>query len=140
MQSPASTPPSRGPTAMRLLMLMIGLCCAACSAVQAAPEAEPTLLQQLQTAAAAGTCSDTTQCRTVAVGARACGGPESYLAWSTEGTDAARVKSLAERHKAERKRAIEASGERSDCRMMSDPGAECKANRCELRSGQRALF
>lgn len=98
-----------------------------------APEAESArLARELQTLIGPAACSADTQCRSLAVGAKACGGPAGYLAWSTVGTDAERVADLAARQSGAQKREIAASGMRSNCVFVADPGAACVAGRCEL--------
>ncbi|MBV8034557.1 hypothetical protein [Roseateles sp.] len=77
-------------------------------------------------------CSADLQCRTVAVGAKACGGPAGYVAWSTQSTDAPRLAELARRQAEAQRREIEASGMLSNCAMVVDPGAACVAGRCKL--------
>jgi len=77
-------------------------------------------------------CSADTQCRSLAVGAKACGGPAGYLAWSTEGTDATRLAALAARQAQAQRREHETSGLRSNCALVTDPGAACVAGRCQL--------
>lgn len=79
-------------------------------------------------------CTADSQCRSLPVGARACGGPAGYWAWSTESSDAKQVLDLARRQAEAQKRENAASGMQSDCRMLTDPGAACVANRCELLS------
>ena len=49
------------------------------------------------------TCERDEQCRTLAFGAKACGGPQSYLAWSTLRTDEAVLKAAAVKFTAERR-------------------------------------
>jgi len=71
------------------------------------------------------------------VGAKACGGPEGYVAVSAANADAARA--LAARHAAARRAENAAAPEvRSNCRMVMDPGAQCVAGRCV--SGQNAAM
>src|ERR1700751_2827805 len=42
-----------------------------------------------------GACDSDSQCKTIAIGAKACGGPEYYLAWSTKRTEAAALREAA---------------------------------------------
>ncbi|PTT91598.1 hypothetical protein DBR42_03525, partial [Pelomonas sp. HMWF004] len=77
-------------------------------------------------------CSSDAQCRTLPVGAKACGGPAGYWAWSVVGTDEARLRELGQRQAEAQKREIEASGLRSNCRMVTDPGVACVAGRCQV--------
>ncbi len=70
-------------------------------------------------------CESHEQCRTVAFGAKACGGPQSYLAWSTLRTDEAALKMAAEKFAARRRDEIKDSGIASNCALVADPGAYC---------------
>lgn len=119
------------------------LACAACSGVAQTtaptPEAKTgTRASQTDTLARirelVGTpaCSSGTQCRSLALGAKACGGPEGYLAWSTARTPEAELRALGDTYQAERRAAHAASGRMSDCRFQPDPGAVCRAGICQL--------
>jgi hypothetical protein len=112
-------------------------CVALASCAQTPPAAPPVtesarLAAELRTLIGAASCSADTQCRTVPVGAKACGGPAGYWAWSSQGTDAEVLKTLAARQSEAHKREVEASGMRSNCAMTIDPGAACVAGRCQL--------
>jgi len=78
------------------------------------------------------TCSDNAQCRSLPVGALACGGPQDYLPYSTVQTDERQLRTLAERSKTERQAQIKSSGEMSICIHRPDPGAVCVAGSCQL--------
>ncbi|WP_147373928.1 hypothetical protein [Massilia cavernae] len=112
------------------------------SATPAAPEAPATrpaapsqgLWQQMQAEIGSAACDSHAQCKTIAVGHKACGGPESYAAYSTKGTDEAKLARLAADHTAARKSENERSGMLSNCMMVQDPGATCSANRCVLQN------
>lgn len=80
-------------------------------------------------------CSGPSQCRTLAVGARACGGPEAYLPYSTANLSEPALKALAERYKGEREAQNQASGMMSNCLFIADPGAVCRAGTCQLGTG-----
>jgi hypothetical protein len=102
-------------------------------AASAAAETESVRLgRELRMLIGPANCKADLQCRTVAVGAKACGGPAGYLAWSSESTDAQRLAGLAARQAQAHKREIEASGMLSNCAMVADPGAACVAGRCQL--------
>jgi hypothetical protein len=90
------------------------------------------LAGELRTLIGPAACSSSAQCRTVAVGAKACGGPASYLPWSTQATDAQRVAALAAQQAEAQRRELADSGRRSHCALVTDPGAACVAGRCEL--------
>ncbi len=70
-------------------------------------------------------CETSAQCRTIGVGAKACGGPEAYLAWSSAVSDPARLAALVSRHREARRQEVERSGMLSDCQITPDPGAVC---------------
>jgi len=107
--------------------------CAQTPPAASAPEPESQRLsRELQAAIGTAACTADSQCSSLAVGAKACGGPAGYLAWSSVGTDAARVKDLAARLTTAQQREIAASGLRSNCAFVSDPGAVCLAGRCQL--------
>jgi len=73
-------------------------------------------------------CDSDAQCRTVGVGAKACGGPQAYLAWSSKRTDGAALQQAAERQARAARAAAEASGIMSNCMVTKDPGAFCAAS------------
>jgi hypothetical protein len=84
-------------------------------------------------------CRDDTQCRTLPVGSLACGGPASYLAWSTLRSNEAALNAAAA--PLAHRRPGSARGEMSICRMLPDPGARCvrvqgeSFGTCRLREG-----
>lgn len=70
-------------------------------------------------------CSADTECRTLALGAKACGGPLLYRAWSSRGTDSQALANAAARYTATQRARLEASGMASNCAYVADPGARC---------------
>lgn len=110
---------------------------ASCAQTPPAPPA-PTetesarLSRELRELVGPAACRADSQCRSMPVGAKACGGPAGYLAWSIEGTDATRLAALAARQAEAQRRENEASGIRSNCALVTDPGAACVAGRCRL--------
>jgi hypothetical protein len=126
---------------MRQLPLIVLLACAACSSGASGPGAAPARapvgsgspLAQIRSLVGIAACTDSSECRTVALGARACGGPESYLPWSSAQTEAAPLAALTERYKQQRQAELAKSGEQGDCRFIADPGAQCRAGSCQLR-------
>jgi hypothetical protein len=131
---------------MRTLIFLILAGCAGCTTT-AAPQA--TQAPQARTAPADGpaatlerihalvgtpNCSSDAQCHTLPLGARACGGPDSYLPWSSEKTSQAEIQALGERYKEERRAANKATGAISTCQFLMDPGAVCRAGTCQLGS------
>lgn len=123
---------------MRALASLLLICIAGCTS-QAAParsDAQPgATLGQIRALIGSAACTDSSQCHALPVGARGCGGPESYLPWSSVQTSGNALHALAERHKAERQAQIAAKGEVSNCMFMADPGAVCRAGTCQLGTG-----
>ena len=135
---------------MRKLILLLMLGCTACTTQaqdpgrKTAPKAPSTpaaaspgtgvqdSLARIRAAIGSATCTDNSQCRTLPVGARACGGPEAYLAYSSAGGQEAALRALAERYQQERQAANTKSGMVSTCQFMPDPGAVCTAGTCQL--------
>ena len=93
------------------------------------------LMQQLQAEVGDAACDSSAQCKTVAVGHKACGGPEGYLPWSSKRSDAGKLASLAAQLSAERKAQNVSSGRMSTCSLVMDPGAVCTAGRCVAGQG-----
>lgn len=139
---------------MRQLLILLLLGCAGCSAIDSSAPAAPlsaaapaqtppapgedaaSLLVRIRNAIGPASCNDSTQCKTLAVGARACGGPEGYLPYSTGVKTGEALEDLAARHAESRRAAHAASGRMSTCVVLPDPGAVCVQGACRLQSGQ----
>ena len=103
---------------------------ASCAQTPAEPESQR-LARELRALIGPAACTADSQCRSLPVGAKACGGPAGYWAWSTQAGDAQRIGDLAARQAEAHKREIEASGMRSNCALAADPGVACVAGRCQ---------
>lgn len=125
-----------------LLSCVLISACAAPAKPSAAPASAPTALpasaaplaQQVRDEIGDAACTSNSQCRTIGVGHRACGGPEAWLAWSTSTTNESKLKPLVDAHTQARKAEVERSGMMSICAMLPDPGAQCVAQRCTLKT------
>lgn len=119
-------------------LVLLTVAGAACSGTAAdgppgrAGVAPAPLLQQIQAEIGDAACDAAAQCRTLALGSKACGGPERYLAWSSARSDGARLGQLAAQYAAARQAEDARSGMMSTCEMVIDPGATCRQNRCVL--------
>jgi len=112
----------------------------AAQAVPAAPvAAKGDTLARIRTLIGTPACSSDAQCHTLPVGAKACGGPSGYLAWSSAKTPEAELRALGDAYKEEQRTANAASGMQSNCSFVPDPGAVCKTGICQLGSGAAAL-
>jgi len=122
-------------------------CALACMALASCAQTPPPSAPETESARLAGelraligpaSCSTDSQCRTVAVGAKACGGPAGYWAWSTQSTDAMALNALAERQAQAQRREVATNGMRSNCMLAIDTGAACVAGRCQLKASAAA--
>jgi hypothetical protein len=130
---------------MRQLAILLLLACTACAtradgppATQAAPPAGSPApaasgtLARIHALVGKAECTSDSQCQVLPIGAKACGGPASYLAFSNSSTSAAEVQALAERYHAEQQASNQRSGMISNCRVVPTPVAACRANTCQL--------
>ncbi|MFN3789981.1 hypothetical protein [Massilia sp.] len=136
---------------MRKLILIFLLACSACAtqaqdpgrkgvpaAASGAAASGTDTLARMRALAGGGACTESGQCRTLPVGAMACGGPEAYLPYSMSGTDEKALRALGEQYKAEREAANKAGGMMSICRHLPDPGAVCVSGSCQLGASSPA--
>lgn len=84
-----------------------------------------------QVLSAASHCTADAECRSVAVGGKACGGPTGYRAYSTKLADPAAVEALARQDHALAMQAERDAHRVSNCMFLADPGAHCVKQRCE---------
>ncbi|WP_426111088.1 hypothetical protein [Massilia sp. PWRC2] len=107
----------------------------AAAAAVSADEDAAALLLRLRTLTADNSCTRDAQCLTVPIGARACGGPEAFLAYSTAaGVKPDAVAAAAQRFSAARAAVVARAGLLSTCMAIVDPGALCNAALCQLRT------
>ncbi len=78
----------------------------------------------------ASACTVDTECHSVAVGAKACGGPTGYRAYSSKTVSTASVDALAQHERDLAAQAARESHQVSTCFMLADPGARCQQNKC----------
>jgi hypothetical protein len=120
--------------ALGLLLAGCGHAQAPAPAAGAGPEQEARLLAQMRQAIGDASCSSDAECRTVPVGAKACGGPAAWWAWSQTRTDAAQLQAWSMQLDRLQRKRFEATGQQSNCQVVPDPGAACVAQRCVLRT------
>jgi len=90
--------------------------------------------QQIDETIGTATCTNSNQCGALAVGHKACGGPASFLAYSTENTDTTKLFDLASKHQALSKSYNQAIGAMSDCAMVMQPVMACIDNICQKQA------
>ncbi len=108
-----------------LLGSMLGSLSACAAEPVVAPPSGPLLLTRVNELIGGAACQADSDCRTVAIGHKSCGGPEGYLPWSIQGTDAGALTRAAADYNAWRQAAQAADGRVSNCQFVSDPGAAC---------------
>ncbi|MBI3230696.1 MAG: hypothetical protein HYZ45_11120 [Burkholderiales bacterium] len=125
---------------MRTSLISLAIAALALSPAWAASPAKKTSpeIEAVKKAIGKASCDSNDQCKAVPMGAKACGGPEFFLAYSTKGEHAAKIPDLATNHRIAREKEIAANGEMSDCKMLTDPGAQCVANKCVLKPEPKA--
>lgn len=135
------------PYTLRLAAASLLILTACADARQSAPVPVPAsapasataaLWQQIQSANSNLSCDNDSQCHSLGVGAKSCGGPENYLAWSSKSSDGAQLKALVEQHAAARRADNNRSGIMSNCMITSTPEATCRAGACVLSNASIA--
>jgi hypothetical protein len=120
----------------RLLGALLGATALASCAQTPAEPAAQRLARELRTAIGPARCAADSQCRTLPIGAKACGGPAGYWAWSTLDTNVQAVQDLAARQAKAAREEVAASGMQSNCAIVTDPGARCDAGVCKLEGAR----
>lgn len=99
-----------------------------------APDAAARLLAQIRDEIGDAPCRQDAQCRTLPIGAKACGGPAAWWAWSEVNARGDRLQAWA-RQLAQLERDRQSrEGLLSTCTIVPDPGASCLAQRCVLNA------
>ena len=82
-------------------------------------------LAQIDSMIGAARCTADDQCRVAGVGSHACGGPESYRAWSTAATLAPKLEQRLQAYAQQRQRWRDKVGLMSTCDLQPAPSARC---------------
>ena len=118
------------------LVLLAASACTATPPVTPAPApGGANLAEQIKAEVGNAACDAPQQCQTLAIGAKACGGPERYLAWSNKNSDGKALKALAQAQADASRKLQQSDGMMSTCAIVTDPGATCQAGRCVLNKG-----
>lgn len=124
---------------LALLTLVSPVALASPGSVASAPQAAAgsALLQDIDKLIGKASCTADTQCRSLPLGQRACGGPELYRAYAA-GAAEARLIELARQHRQTRRAQREGNGRVGICQLLADPGARCdqQQQRCVLRDAR----
>lgn len=89
-----------------------------------------TLKQTIEDLADTSVCNENTECKFIAFGSKACGGPKSYLIYSTS-IDVGKLKTLVESYNQKDADFNRKHGIISDCAVVNPPTSlSCKNNIC----------
>lgn len=102
-------------------------------------QAEAALQNRIVAEIGTAACQSSAQCRTLALGAQACGGPQAWLAWSSSESQEAALKALSEQLTTLQRQRHAQSAVASTCQYKADPGAWCPAQQCVLRAMDAAI-
>ncbi len=120
------------------LLLGIAACASEGPAVDTAThdrETEAAVLLKINTTIGPAPCSSDTQCRTIGLGANACGGPAAWRPWSSQTNGKGESLQILAQRLSELQRSRQThDGMVSTCRYLPDPGALCQAQRCVLKT------
>jgi hypothetical protein len=124
-----------------LLLLALGAACAAdlSPVAPASPAATRTdeTLAAIHALVGDAACDSDAVCRSMAIGAKACGGPEGYFAWSTQRSDASALAAAVAAYGRARAQNLPPGRSVSNCQFVADPGAVClpsaNGKACALR-------
>lgn len=86
--------------------------------------------QQIQATIADKSCNSDADCALVEVGAKPCGGPETYEPYSKPNVDEARLQELAAAYKKERQDYFKDNQIVGICMMTPKPNVACVNNQC----------
>jgi hypothetical protein len=84
-------------------------------------------------------CQTDSDCRTIEWGAKACGGPEAYRAWSATASVESRLREQVQAYNRARRAELNRRGMASDCSVVLNPGTHCALSapggpRCEMNA------
>ncbi|MCG9760768.1 MULTISPECIES: hypothetical protein [unclassified Pseudoalteromonas] len=96
--------------------------------------------QSLENVVADKSCDNDTQCKVIAVGDRACGGPSSYQVYSTKSADEAQVKQLAEQITTLERAYNMQNQMMSICQHLIEPATQCVENKCVKLENSRPTY
>jgi hypothetical protein len=112
------------------ILIMAGACA---GKPPQADSASASLLDKIHAEVGDAACGGPQDCHSIAIGAKPCGGPDGYLAWSGKRSDEKRLRALVEQHAAARKNENQRADANSTCVFETNPGVACQNARCVLR-------
>ena len=89
------------------------------------------LYDEIQTTIADKSCKRNGQCKVMAYGAKACGGPVGYLVYSSGNVDEKALQALVDEYTALQETMNDEFGLISDCSVPTPPDVSCVSGNCE---------
>ena len=120
LEAPRDTPWQRRHA---LCALLLGLAATSCAQTSATPPAS--LRAEIEQMIGSAPCSKNSECHVIGLGARDCGGPQEYKAWSSAHTDGTRLQVLVAKDAQVQRLENERLGRRSTCQVLPEPAVEC---------------
>ncbi len=133
-------PCSRGPIP-RLAWLSTTASLLACSPARAGDSPEPSSIEMLRqdvlSIVGEPLCQATAECRAAPMGVKPCGGPRSYIIYSTSSTDSVDLEAAVARFDSLDSQRNRELGLMSDCQFIPQPTPMCRAGTCSASIGGR---
>lgn len=79
------------------------------------------------------TCANNQSCEAIAIGQKACGGPQDFLAYSTLNTDTTQLNALSRKHQNLNRKLNRLTRGMSDCLFLSAPVVSCQNRQCQKK-------
>lgn len=117
-----------------LALLLLAFSCNDDQNTVATDERLAELEQEIQAIIEPPTASNLAQCQAIAFGAKACGGPKTYLIYSTAQTDEARLRTLVNEYNRLDAERNERLGLGSDCALVVQPDVALVGGQCVAAS------
>jgi len=93
-------------------------------------EQSEALRQQIRDIAEQPVANSIAQCRVVGIGSKPCGGPESYILYSTQNTDESKLMPVVEQYNSVREMLNQKNDMVSDCAVIPEPGIALRSGFC----------
>ena len=110
------------------LIMMTQSCTKANSDEQTASPQD--LYAKIQEAASNQGCTSSADCGLLPMGAKPCGGPEAYIAYSKNNSDEAKLQKMAQSYKESRQKYNEENQMMGTCVVTPKPRVSCVRNQC----------
>jgi hypothetical protein len=114
---------------LAVALMMSGSLARAVESPPAAASAAPTaasLMAPITSLVGKAECDNQTQCKVAGIGAKPCGGPDGYIAYSNKSTDVAALRTAVEAQSKAQAMENQKRGLASNCMFAPEPTAVCR--------------